>query len=146
MLDALAFDTIKSNVIVPSLCLVDFFLLSKSFQMSEHEINSLLPVCFHGYGNLCTLSTAIPWLAFVRVWYDGAKCGYNQGAINDIYIYSYIYIYISIYIYIYVYIYIYIIFYIYITYASTSDSLSTSISHLHKIMCNIFYWNAYLND
>ena len=53
--------------------------LRKRFRMSqilfEHGINSLPHVCFRGYGNLSTLSIAIPRLAFVRAWYCDAACG-----------------------------------------------------------------------
>ena len=53
--------------------------LRKRFRMSqilfEHGINSLPLVCFRGYGNLSTLSIAIPRLAFGRAWYCDAKCG-----------------------------------------------------------------------
>ena len=53
--------------------------LRKRFRMSqilfEHGINSLPLVCFHGYGNLSTLSIAIPRLAFGRTWYCDAACG-----------------------------------------------------------------------
>ena len=49
--------------------------LRKWFRMSwilfEHGINSLPLICFRGYGNLSTLSIAIPRLAFGR----DAKCG-----------------------------------------------------------------------
>ena len=52
--------------------------LRKRFRMSEilfeHGINSLPLVCFRGYGNLSTLSIAIPRLAFGRAWYCDAKC------------------------------------------------------------------------
>ena len=41
----------------------------------EHGINSLPLVCFGGYGNLSTLSIAIPRLAFGRAWYCDAACG-----------------------------------------------------------------------
>ena len=54
--------------------------LRKRFRMSqilfEHGINSLPLVCFRGYGNLSTLSIAIPRLAFGRAWYCDAACGY----------------------------------------------------------------------
>ena len=54
--------------------------LRKCFRMSqilfEHGINSLPLVCFRGYGNLSTLSIAIPRLAFGRAWYCDAACGY----------------------------------------------------------------------
>ena len=53
--------------------------LGKRFRMSqilfEHGINSLPLVCFRGYGNLSTLSIAIPRLAFGRAWYCDAVCG-----------------------------------------------------------------------
>ena len=53
--------------------------LRKRFRMSqilfEHGINSLPLVCFSGYGNLSTLSIAIPRLAFGRTWYCDAACG-----------------------------------------------------------------------
>ena len=54
--------------------------LRKHFRMSkilfEHGINSLPLVCFRGYGNLSTLSIAIPRLAFGRAWYcDAVMCG-----------------------------------------------------------------------
>ena len=53
--------------------------LRKRFKMSqilfEHGINSLPLVCFRGYGNLSTLSIAIPRLAFGRAWYCDAACG-----------------------------------------------------------------------
>ena len=53
--------------------------LWKRFRMSqilfEHGINSLPLVCFRGYGNLSTLSIAIPRLAFGRAWYCDAACG-----------------------------------------------------------------------
>ena len=53
--------------------------LRKRFRMSqilfEHGINSLLLVCFRRYGNLSTLSIAIPRLAFGRAWYCDAACG-----------------------------------------------------------------------
>ena len=53
--------------------------LWKRFRMSqilfEHGINSLPLVCFRGYGNLSTLSSAIPRLAFGRAWYCDAACG-----------------------------------------------------------------------
>ena len=53
--------------------------LRKCFRMSqilfEHGINSLPLVCFRGYGNLSTLSIAIPRLAFGRAWYCDAACG-----------------------------------------------------------------------
>ena len=53
--------------------------LRKHFRMSqillEHGINSLPLVCFRGYGNLSTLSIAIPRLAFGRAWYCDAACG-----------------------------------------------------------------------
>ena len=53
--------------------------LRKRFRMSqilfEHGINSLPLVCFPGYGNLSTLSIAIPRLAFGRAWYRDAACG-----------------------------------------------------------------------
>ena len=53
--------------------------LRKRFRMSqilfEHGINSLPLVCFRGYGNLSTLSIAIPRLAFGRAWYCDAACG-----------------------------------------------------------------------
>ena len=53
--------------------------LLKRFRMSqilfEHGINSLPLVCFRGYGNLSTLSIAIPRLAFGRAWYCDAACG-----------------------------------------------------------------------
>ena len=53
--------------------------LRKCFRMSqilfEHGINSLPLVCFCGYGNLSTLSIAIPRLAFGRAWYCDAACG-----------------------------------------------------------------------
>ena len=53
--------------------------LRKRFRMSqilfEHGINSLPLVCFRGYGNLSTLSIAIPRLAFGRAWYWDAACG-----------------------------------------------------------------------
>ena len=56
------------------------FKLRKRFRMSqiffEHGINSLPLVCFRGYGNLSTLSIAIPRLAFGRPWYCNAACGY----------------------------------------------------------------------
>ena len=46
--------------------------LRKRFRMSqilfEHGINSLPLVCFRGYGNLSTLSIAIPRLAFGRAF------------------------------------------------------------------------------
>ena len=52
--------------------------LRKHFRMSqilfEYGINSLPLVCFSGYGNLSTLSIAIPRLAFGRAWYCDAKC------------------------------------------------------------------------
>ena len=61
------------NVIVGNL------KLRKRFRMSqilfEHGINSLPLVCFRGYGNLSTLSIAIPRLAFGRAWYCNAACG-----------------------------------------------------------------------
>ena len=53
--------------------------LRKRFRMSqilfEHEINSLPLVCFRGYGNLSTLSIAIPRLVFGRACYCDAACG-----------------------------------------------------------------------
>ena len=53
--------------------------LRKRFRMSqilfEHGINSLPLVCFRGYGNLSTLTIAIPRLAFGRAWYCDAACG-----------------------------------------------------------------------
>ena len=53
--------------------------LRKRFRMSqilfEHGMNSLPLVCFRGYGNLSTLSIAIPRLAFGRAWYCDAACG-----------------------------------------------------------------------
>ena len=53
--------------------------LRKRFRMSqilfEHGINSLPLVCFRWYGNLATLSIAIPRLAFGRAWYCDAACG-----------------------------------------------------------------------
>ena len=53
--------------------------LRKRFRMSqilfEHGINTLPLVCFRGYGNLSTLSIAIPRLAFGRAWYCDAACG-----------------------------------------------------------------------
>ena len=53
--------------------------LRKRFRMSqilfERGINSLPLVCFRGYGNLSTLSIAIPRLAFGRAWYCDAVCG-----------------------------------------------------------------------
>ena len=53
--------------------------LRTRFRMSqilfEHGINSLPLVCFLGYGNLSTLSIAIPRLAFGRAWYCDAACG-----------------------------------------------------------------------
>ena len=53
--------------------------LRKRFRMSqilfEHGINSLPLVCFRGYGNLSTLSIAIPRLAFGHAWYWDAACG-----------------------------------------------------------------------
>ena len=53
--------------------------LRKRFRMSqilfEHELNSWPLVCFRGYGNLSTLSIAIPRLAFGRAWYCDAACG-----------------------------------------------------------------------
>ena len=53
--------------------------LRKRFRMSkilfEHRMNSLPHVCFRGYGNLSTLSIAIPRLAFGRAWYCDAACG-----------------------------------------------------------------------
>ena len=53
--------------------------LRKRFRMSqilfEHGINSLPLVCWRGYGNLSTLSIAIPRLAFGRAWYYDAACG-----------------------------------------------------------------------
>ena len=53
--------------------------LRKRFRMSqilfEHGINSLPLVSFRGYGNLSTLSIAIPRLAFGRAWYCDAACG-----------------------------------------------------------------------
>ena len=53
--------------------------LRKRFRMSqilsEHGINSLPLVYFRGYGNLSTLSIAIPRLAFGRAWYCDAACG-----------------------------------------------------------------------
>ena len=53
--------------------------LRKRFRMSqilfEHGINSLPLVCFRGYGNLSTLSIAIPRLAFGHAWYCDAACG-----------------------------------------------------------------------
>ena len=53
--------------------------LRKRFRMSqilfEHGIKSLPLVCFRGYGNLSTLSIAIPRLAFGRTWYCDAACG-----------------------------------------------------------------------
>ena len=53
--------------------------LRKRFRMSqilsEHGINSLPLVWFRGYGNLSTLSIAIPRLAFGRAWYCDATCG-----------------------------------------------------------------------
>ena len=53
--------------------------LRKRFRMSqilfEHGINSLPLVCFRRYGNLSTLSIAIPRLAFGRAWYCDAACG-----------------------------------------------------------------------
>ena len=72
-----------------TLCLYDDFgqinviagilKLRKRFRMSqilfEHGINSLPLVCFRGYGNLSTLSIAIPRLAFGRAWYCNAACG-----------------------------------------------------------------------
>ena len=42
----------------------------------ENGINSLPLVCFGGYGNLSTLSIAIPRLAFGREWYCDAACGW----------------------------------------------------------------------
>ena len=53
--------------------------LGKRFRMSqilfEHGINSLPLAGFRGYGNLSTLSIAIPRLAFGRAWYCDAACG-----------------------------------------------------------------------
>ena len=53
--------------------------LRKRFRMSqilfEHGINLLPFVCFRGYGNLSTLSIAIPRLAFGCAWYCYAACG-----------------------------------------------------------------------
>ena len=53
--------------------------LRKRFRMSqilfEHGINSLPLLCFRGYGNLSTLSIAIPCLAFGRAWCCNATCG-----------------------------------------------------------------------
>ena len=53
--------------------------LRKHFRVSqilfEHGINSLPLVCFRGYGNLSTLSIAIPRLAFGRAWCCHAACG-----------------------------------------------------------------------
>ena len=53
--------------------------LRKRFRMSqilfEHGMNSLPLVCFRGYGNLSTLSIAIPRLAFGRAWHSDAACG-----------------------------------------------------------------------
>ena len=53
--------------------------LWKRFRMSqilfENGKNSLPLVCFRGYGNLSTLSIAIPRLAFDRAWYCDAACG-----------------------------------------------------------------------
>ena len=53
--------------------------LRKRFRMSQilfaHGINSLPLVCFHGYGNLSTLSIPIPCLAFGHTWYCDAACG-----------------------------------------------------------------------
>ena len=57
--------------------------LRKRFRMSqilfEHGINSLPLVCFRGYGNLSTLSIAIPRLAFGRAWYCNAACQETRG-------------------------------------------------------------------
>ena len=59
--------------------IVGILKLRKRFRMSqilfEHGINSLPLVCFCGYGNLSTLSIAIPRLAFGRAWYCDAACG-----------------------------------------------------------------------
>ena len=53
--------------------------LRKRFRVSqilfEHGINSLPLVCWRGYGNLSTLSIAMPRLAFGRAWYCDAACG-----------------------------------------------------------------------
>ena len=53
--------------------------LRKRFRMPqilfEHGINSLPLVCFRGYGNLSTLSIAIPRLAFGCAWYCDGACG-----------------------------------------------------------------------
>ena len=56
-----------------TLCLYDDFRLSQI--LFEHRTNSLPLVCFRGYGNLSTLSIAIPSLAFGRAWYCDAACG-----------------------------------------------------------------------
>ena len=59
--------------------IAEILKLRKRFRMSqilfEHGINSLPLVCFRGYGNLSTLSIAIPRLAFGRAWYCDAACG-----------------------------------------------------------------------
>ena len=53
--------------------------LRKRFRMSQilfqQGINSLPLACFRGYGNLSTLSIAIPRLAFGRARYCDAACG-----------------------------------------------------------------------
>ena len=64
------------------------------FQIFEHGINLFPPVCFCGYGNLSTLGTAIPCLAFGRMWYHVVSrcCGWisfhiplsKQGITNNI--------------------------------------------------------------
>ena len=61
------------NVIAGILKLWKRFRMSQI--LSEHGINSLPLVCFRGYGNLSTLSIAIPRLAFGRAWYCDATCG-----------------------------------------------------------------------
>ena len=69
--------------------------LRKRFRMSqilfEHGINSLPLVCFRGYGNLSTLSIAIPRLAFrpcvvlrCCVWINSRIRVSKQGVINNI--------------------------------------------------------------
>ena len=81
--------TFRRTAFTVTLCLYDdlghinviagILKLWKRFRMSqilfEHGINSLPLVCFRGYGNLSTLSIAIPRLAFGRAWYCDAACG-----------------------------------------------------------------------
>ena len=61
------------NVIAGILKLRERFRMSQI--LFEHGINLLPLVCFRGYGNLSTLSIAIPRLAFGRAWYCDAACG-----------------------------------------------------------------------